>query len=72
MMILEGQETKFGRRGIGLHGGGSACGWPGAWLPMQTLYPTHGCVRMHNTHTRDNILPLFRSGTVFLSVYQES
>ena len=37
---LEGQEgpgSRDGRDGIMLHGGGSACGWPGAWLPLQPL-----------------------------------
>jgi hypothetical protein len=68
---LENQERKFGRAGIMLHGGGSACGWPGAWSPMQKLYATHGCVRMHNQHLRDRLLPLVKSGKIYVSVYQE-
>ena len=36
MIDLENQETGIGRAGIGLHGGGSALGWPGAWAPIQT------------------------------------
>jgi hypothetical protein len=74
MIGLEGQEgpgSRDGRDGIMLHGGGSACGWPGAWLPLQPLYPTLGCVRMHNRDLRDLVLPLVGLGTVYLSVWQE-
>ena len=71
LVELENQEAKYGRAGIMIHGGGSACGWPGAWEPMQGLFATHGCVRMHNQHLRDKLLPLTKSGTVFVSVYQE-
>lgn len=68
---LEGQEVKFGRAGIMIHGGGSACGWPGAWQPMQKLFATHGCVRMHNQHLREKLFPLTKTGKVYVSVYQE-
>ena len=68
---LENQERKHGRAGIMIHGGGSACGWPKAWDPMQPLYPTHGCIRMKNKHLRENLYPLTKAGTVFVSVYQE-
>jgi hypothetical protein len=71
MVELENQESRYGRGGIMIHGGGSACGWPGAWGPLQPLYATHGCVRMHNQHLRDKLLPLYEQGTVFVSVYQE-
>lgn len=71
LVELEGQEAKHGRAGIMMHGGGSACGWPGAWQPMQKLYSTHGCVRMHNQHLKDHILPLTKKGTVYVSVFQE-
>lgn len=71
MVELEGQEARYGRAGIMLHGGGTACGWPGAWSPMQALHPTLGCVRMHNVHLRDHVLPLTKKGTVFISVFQE-
>jgi hypothetical protein len=71
LIELESQEVKFGRAGIMIHGGGSACGWPGAWAPMQKLFATHGCVRMHNQHLRDKLLPLTKTGTVFVSVFQE-
>ena len=71
LVELEGQESRYGRAGIMIHGGGSACGWPGAWAPMQPLYSTHGCVRMHNIHLRDELLPLASSGSVFVSVWQE-
>jgi len=72
---LEGQEgptSKPYRDGIMLHGGGSACGWPGAWGPRQTLYPTLGCIRLANQDLRDRILPLLDLGTVWISVLQEA
>lgn len=68
---LENQESKYGRGGVMIHGGGSACGWPGAWQPMQELHTTHGCVRVHNKDLRDRILPLTKKGKVFVSVFQE-
>lgn len=71
LIELENQEVKYGRAGIMIHGGGSACGWPGAWAPMQPLFATHGCIRMHNQHLLDRLLPLTRSGTVYVSVWQE-
>jgi hypothetical protein len=72
---LEGQEgpgSVDGRDGIMLHGGGSACGWPGAWLPLQPLHSTRGCVRMHNLDLRNRVLPLAEMGTVYVSVWQEA
>lgn len=72
LIELENQESRYGRAGIMIHGGGSACGWPGAWEPYQTLYPTHGCVRMHNKDLKDLLLPLTNKGTVYVSVYQEA
>ena len=71
MEELEGQEVAVGRAGIMLHGGGSACGWPGAWAAQQPLYPTLGCVRLHNADLRDKVLPLYRQGTVYVGVFQE-
>ena len=71
LIDLEGQEKKNGREGIMIHGGGSACGWPGAWNPLQTLYFTHGCVRLHNQDLRDKVLPLTKQGTLFVSVYKD-
>jgi hypothetical protein len=72
LIELEGQESKYGRAGIMIHGGGSACGWPKAWDPYQPLYPTWGCVRCKNIDLKDKILPLTKIGTVFVSVYQEN
>ncbi|WP_094585275.1 L,D-transpeptidase family protein [Synechococcus sp. BO 8801] len=69
---LEMQERRFGRAGIMVHGGGSACGWPGAWAPRQPLHATLGCVRLHNEDLRDKLLPLVEQGTVYVSVYQEA
>ena len=71
LIELENQEAKHVRAGIMIHGGGSACGWPGAWAPMQQLFFTHGCIRKHNIDLRDKLLPLTESGTVFVSVFQE-
>jgi hypothetical protein len=71
MVELESQEAKHGRAGIALHGGSSALGWPGAWAPRQKLMPTYGCCRAHNIDLRDKILPLTKTGTIFLSVFQE-
>lgn len=71
MVELEGQEVANGRAGIMLHGGGTACGWPGAWAPKQDLHPTLGCVRAHNIDLRDKVLPLTRKGTVYIGVFQE-
>lgn len=72
MVDLEGNEDSSGRAGVALHGGGSACGWPGAWNAKQRLYVTHGCVRMYNADLVDRVLPLYDLGTVYVSVYQES
>jgi hypothetical protein len=72
---MEGQEgpgSRDGRDGIMIHGGGTACGWPGAWLPLQPLYPTLGCIRMHNKDLRDRVLPLTQMGAVYVSVWQEA
>ncbi len=69
---LEMQERRFGRAGIMVHGGGTACGWPGAWAPRQPLHSTLGCVRLHNQDLRDKLLPLVEKGTVYVSVYQEA
>jgi hypothetical protein len=71
LIELENQEAKYGRAGIMMHGGGSACGWPGAWAPKQPLFPTYGCVRCHNIDLRDKVVPLLKTGTIFVSVYQE-
>lgn len=72
LVELEGQEQRHGRAGIMIHGGGSACGWPGAWAPRQTLYPTLGCIRLQNIDLRDRILPLLGLGTIWVSVLQEA
>jgi GH24 family phage-related lysozyme (muramidase) len=72
MVELENQESKYGRSGIMLHGGGSNAGWPMAWAPNQPLFATHGCVRMRNIDLRDKVLPLTKTGTVYISVYQEA
>jgi hypothetical protein len=71
LVELENQENKHGRAGVMIHGGGSACGWPGAWAPNQQLFSTYGCVRCKNIDLKDKILPLTKTGTVYVSVFQE-
>ena len=68
----EGPGSRYGRDGIMIHGGGTACGWPGAWAPRQTLHPTLGCIRLHNADLRDRILPLIGMGRIWVSVFQEA
>lgn len=72
---LEGQEgpgSANHRDGIMIHGGGTACGWPGAWAPLQPLHPTMGCIRCHNLDLKERILPLVTLGTIWVSVLQEA
>jgi predicted chitinase len=71
LVELENQEAANGRAGIMIHGGGSACGWPGAWAERQTLHSTLGCIRVHNIDCRDKILPLCSKGTVYVGVFQQ-
>jgi hypothetical protein len=71
MVDLEGNEDKNNRAGICWHGGGSGCGWPGAWAKAQKLLPTLGCLRSHNIHLLEKILPRAKAGTVFIAVYQD-
>lgn len=72
LVELENQEAVNGRAGIMIHGGGTACGWPGAWSPYQALHTTLGCIRVHNADCRDKILPLTKNGTVYVGVFQQS
>jgi hypothetical protein len=75
MIGQEGQEgpgSRYGRDGIMMHGGGTACGWPGAWAPRQALHSTLGCIRLHNVDLRDRVLPLLDLGRIWVSVLQEA
>ena len=72
LVELENQEAGNGRAGIMIHGGGSSLGWPGAWAPFQGLVTTLGCVRFHNQDLRDKILPVTKTGTVYVTVRQEA
>lgn len=72
LIELEEQERRYGRAGMMVHGGGSGLGWPGAWAPLQGLTPTYGCIRMHNAHLQQRVLPLLKTGRLFWSVYQEA
>ena len=72
LVEMEGQERRYGRAGIAIHGGGSVLGPRGCWQPFQSLVTTHGCIRAHNADLRDKIVPLLKSGTVWVSVLQEA
>ena len=72
LVEMEGQERRHGRAGIAIHGGGSALGSRGCWQPFQPLVTTHGCIRVHNADLRDKIVPLLKSGTIWVSVLQEA
>lgn len=72
MVELENQEARWGRAGIGLQGGGTALGWPGAWAPKQGLVPTLRCIRIANIDLVEKIMPLYKKGTCFISVFQEA
>ena len=72
LVELENQEAGNGRAGIMIHGGGSSLGWPGAWAPFQDLVTTLGCVRFHNQDLRDKVLPVTKTGTVYVTVRQEA
>jgi hypothetical protein len=71
LVDLEGNEDGNGRAGLMIHGGGTACGWPGAWEPKQQLFNTLGCLRMHNTDLQTLVLPLALEATVYVSVWQD-
>jgi hypothetical protein len=71
LVELEGQERRYGRAGIAIHGGGSDLGRRGCWQPFQPLLRTNGCVRVHNADLRDKIVPLLAKGTVYVGVFQE-
>ena len=76
MVGLEGQEgpwSDWNRDGIMWHSGGSALGWPGAWKPrLAFLAYTHGCLRSHNEDLKEKLLPRYKKGTIFVSVYQDA
>ena len=65
----EDGENTNGRSGIGLHGGGSSL--PDPFTPYQKLVPTLGCVRVTNWDLFNTFLPLYKKGTVFLSIFQD-
>lgn len=58
-------------RAIEIHGGGSALGFSGAYVPNQRLCCTLGCTRMHNQDIAQFIAymtPLIDSNTFILSI----
>jgi hypothetical protein len=72
MVELENQEVRYGRAGVGMHGGGTALGWPAAWAPKQPLVSTLGCIRIANIDLVEKIMPLYKKGACFVSVFQEA
>lgn len=70
---VSGAEEKYGRAGVGLHGGGSSA--PDPLAPYQQLVPTCGCIRMYNKDLEAVILPLWQEtqangSTIWVSVNQ--
>lgn len=65
----EDGENTNGRAGLGIHGGGSSLEDP--YAEYQKLVPTLGCLRVHNYDLFNTILPLYKRGTVFLTVIQD-
>lgn len=70
----EGQERKFGRAGVGWHGGGTGAK-PNSLADIQELRPTMGCIRARNKHMREIIVPTYKAvkdkgGTMWISVNQ--
>lgn len=74
LIDLDNQERGFGREGISIHGGGSLLVKQGKdpLDDFQPLLPTHGCIRVHNFHLREWIIPLFNDTRrkVYVTVYQ--
>lgn len=69
----EGQESKYGRAGVGWHGGGSSLENPLAL--KQPLVPTLGCIRSHNVDMDKIVIPALREvrskgGTMWVTVNQ--
>lgn len=56
---IDGQETRRGRGGIGIHGGGTGLSNPLA--KKQQLLMTLGCIRVHNGDLADRIVPIVES-----------
>lgn len=71
LIDLEGQESKYRRAGISIHGGGTNL--PNPFAPRQGWLATHGCVRVQNFFL-EMIVKLIKStralgGRVFVQVY---
>lgn len=69
----ENQEAKYGRAGVGVHGGGSSLNSPLA--PRQGLVPTLGCIRLMNEDLEKLFVPAVqktqaKGGRVWLTVNQ--
>lgn len=57
---LQENEERFGRSGIGIHGGGTGAA-PNSLAAYQQLVVTHGCIRMYNKDVETEILPRWKS-----------
>lgn len=73
MKEQENQERRYGRAGIGWHGGGSNAPHPLA--PKQPLHVTLGCVRSHNEDLETIVVPTLeqvrkRGGSMWITVNQ--
>lgn len=73
LAYFSGAEEKYGRAGVGIHGGGTAA--PDPLAPYQQLVPTCGCIRFYNADLEKVIYPLWQSvkGTgnkIYVSVNQ--
>lgn len=68
----EGQMSRYGRAGIGVHGGGSGLANP-YYSPKQGWVVTHGCIRVQNDDLNRFVKTVFhtrRSGrNAWLSVH---
>ena len=70
---VSGAEEKWGRSGVGIHGGGTSA--PDPLAPYQQLVPTLGCIRMYNADLEKILLPIYRDcqrsgGVIYVSVNQ--
>lgn len=73
MVGMEQNEEKYGRAGVGLHGGGSGAVDPLA--PYQQLMPTLGCVRAYNADLEKIIYPMWLEtqkigARIYMTVHQ--
>lgn len=71
LLDIHGDEAKYHRAGVGIHGGGT--GLPGAFTaPHQGWEVTHGCIRLQNSDLRKLVMSTTivhaNGGRVFVTV----